>query len=146
MTVDVHVEARDRLRRTGQRYTPNRRCIVDVLQRSDRPLTIPEILRRRRQLAQSSVYRNLALLEQAGVVTRIITTDDHARYELTEDVTDHHHHHLICASCGRVDDFTVPSAVERELHRTMEDVATETGFRAEHHRLDLVGTCPDCSS
>ena len=51
------------------------------------------------------MYRNLVVLEQAGVVRRVTSTDDFARYELAEDLTEHHHH-LICSSCGTVDDFT----------------------------------------
>lgn len=142
---ELHAEAHDRVRRSGQRYTPNRRALVELLARAERPLTIPEILRRRRQLAQSSVYRNLSLLEQAGVVARIVTSDDHARYELAEDLTDHHHH-LICTRCGRVDDFTVTESVEDALERTIASVETTTGFRPERHRLDLLGTCTDCLS
>ena len=95
-----------RLRRDGQRYTDNRRQLVQVLSESADPLTIPEILRRRDDLAQSSVYRNLSVLERAGVVQKIVTTDEWARYELAEDLTEHHHH-LICSSCGAVRDFTV---------------------------------------
>ena len=144
MPADLHADARDRLRATGQRYTPNRRTLVDILDRADRPLTIPEILRKRRSLAQSSVYRNLGLLESAGVVCRIVTTDDHARYELTEDLTDHHHHHLICSACGRVDDFIVPRGVESALADAIARISSDTGFQAEHHRLDLVGTCATC--
>ncbi len=143
MASDVHGEARDRLRDAGQRFTPTRRSLVDVLSGSTRPLTIPEILEREPDLAQSSVYRNLALLEQVGVVARVITAGDHACYELAEDLTEHHHH-LICAQCGRVDDFTVAPQVERALHDTIARVADETGFTALHHRLDLIGTCTSC--
>ena len=38
-------------------------------------------------LAQSSTYRNLVVLEEVRVVHRIVTSDDHARYELTEEIT-----------------------------------------------------------
>jgi Fur family transcriptional regulator, ferric uptake regulator len=54
-----------------QRLTPTRKLIVDVLAASDRPLTIPEILDSRPALAQSSAYRNVAVLEQARVVHRL---------------------------------------------------------------------------
>ena len=56
---------------------------------------------------QSSAYRNLAVLEHAGVVRRVITEGEFARFELTEELTEHHHH-LICSRCGRVEDVTVP--------------------------------------
>ena len=95
-------------------------------------------------MAQSSVYRNLAVLERAGVVHRIITTDEFARYELAEDLTEHHHH-LICESCGEVTDVTLPSGTEAKLEAALIKIAKHHGFTVEHHRLDLVGTCGRCS-
>ncbi|MCU1352215.1 MAG: Fe2+/Zn2+ uptake regulation protein [Acidimicrobiales bacterium] len=141
--VDLHLGAAARLRASGQRYTSNRRAVVDVLADADRPLTIPELLERR-ALAQSSVYRNLAVLEESGVVRRVTSTDEFARFELAEDLTDHHHHHLICSTCGAVADFTVSDGLEAALARAMAGVAA-TGFQPEHHRLDLVGRCASCA-
>ncbi|MGH9275908.1 MAG: Fur family transcriptional regulator [Acidimicrobiales bacterium] len=144
MPTDLHAIASTRLRADGQRYTPRRRVLVDLLAEVDQPLTIPQLLELRRELAQSSVYRNLAVLERAGVVHRIVTADEFARYELAEDLTEHHHH-LICASCGDVTDFTVPEAVEHELEAALAKVARRTGFQVTDHRLDLVGTCSNCA-
>jgi Fur family ferric uptake transcriptional regulator len=133
-----------RLRADGQRYTDNRRQLVALLAGAGQPLTIPEVLERRGDFAQSSVYRNLAVLERAGVVQRIVTRDDWARYELAEDLTEHHHH-LICSSCGLVRDFTVSPRLERSIDQALGKVADDSGFQLDHHRLDLVGTCGDCS-
>lgn len=144
MTDDLHATAAARLRDDAQRYTPRRRALVELLAEVDQPLTIPQLLERRTGLAQSSVYRNLAVLERAGVVHRILTADDFARYELAEDLTEHHHH-LICSSCGDVTDFTVPANVEHELETALAKVARNAGFEVRHHRLDLVGTCPRCT-
>lgn len=143
MVDDLHSAVAARLRAAGQRYTANRRAVVDVLEAAGRPLTIAEILARR-DLPQSSVYRNLAVLDDTGVARRVTSTDEFTRYELAEDLTDHHHHHLICASCGTVRDFTVAPAVEAALEDAMARVQRSTGFLPEHHRLDLVGTCADC--
>ena len=82
------------LRSGDHRYTTGRRRVVSALHGSDGPVTILDILQLEASLAQSSVYRNLAILEEVGAVTRIVTHDDHARFELTEALTDHHHHHL----------------------------------------------------
>ncbi|HSP05409.1 MAG TPA: transcriptional repressor, partial [Acidimicrobiales bacterium] len=92
MTAELHDIATARLRTTGQRYTTRRRALVEVLDQADGPLTIPPILALARSLAQSSAYRNRAVLEQAEVVHRLVTNDDVARYELAEDLTEHHHH------------------------------------------------------
>lgn len=144
MSTDVHVTAAARLGDHGQRYTGNRRALVEVLAGADQPLTIVEILERRLDIPQSSAYRNLAVLEEAGVVHRIVTADEFARFELAEELTDDHHHHLICARCGSVTDFSVPPALERRLEQALDDVAAETGFAADHHRFDLVGRCASC--
>ena len=127
----------------GQRYTTGRRSLVEVLRRAGRPLTAAEILAVG-SLPQSSAYRNLAVLEACGVVHRVAGTDELARFELAEDLTEHHHHHLICTACGTVTDFTVPDALEADLAATTAEVARATGFRTEHHRLDLLGRCADC--
>ncbi len=140
---DLHVTVAGRLRRTGERYTGGRRALVSALAAAERPPSIPDLLGSTPGLAQSSAYRNLAVLERAGVVRRIVTTDEFARFELAEDLTEHHHH-LICTSCGGVEDFTVSRQLERSLATAMDRATAASGFAAEHHRLDLLGTCAAC--
>jgi Fe2+ or Zn2+ uptake regulation protein len=43
-----------------------------------------------------------------------------------------------------VRDFTVSSELEGDLGRALDGIAGEHGFAADHHRLDLVGTCAGC--
>jgi Fe2+ or Zn2+ uptake regulation protein len=140
---DLHAAVAERLQASGQRYTANRRAVVEALAAADRPLTIPEVLTGR-VLPQSSAYRNVALLEETGVLHRVTSTDEFARFELAEDITEHHHHHLICSSCGEVADFTVSQQLETALEDAMHEVAGGTGFMPEHHRLDLLGRCRRC--
>lgn len=140
----LHDAVAHRLVRAGQRRTPTRDALVAVLAGARRPLTIPEILDADRDLAQSSVYRNLVLLEQAGVVHRIVTNAEFARFELAEDLTGDHHHHLICSHCGAVEDAPASAAIERAVHQAIDEVERETGFRTTAHRIDLVGLCRDC--
>lgn len=132
------------LRGADQRYTTGRRRLVAALQSGGGPLTITQILDTDATLAQSSVYRNLTILEDAGAVTRIVTRDDFARYELAEHLT-HHHHHLICTSCGDVVDFSLTAATESALDKAFHHAAAEANFSIETHRLDLLGTCTDCT-
>jgi len=127
----------------SQRLTPTRERIVGVLAAAPGPLTIPEILDASGGLAQSSVYRNLAVLEAAGVVRRIVTGDDYAHFELAEALTEHHHH-LICAQCGTVSDVTLPAEVEHRLDAALPELAAARGFVLDHHRLDLIGRCERC--
>jgi Fur family transcriptional regulator, ferric uptake regulator len=135
-----------RLRRANQRVTANRQAIVGALSVAARPVTIPEILESPggRGLAQSSVYRNLVVLEEAGLVHRIVTDGEFARYELAEDLTEHHHH-LICANCGMVEDVPASAGLEQSVETAAEQIARSTGFRTQRHRVDLVGLCSRCS-
>lgn len=142
---DVHQLAATRLTTVEQRYTANRRLLVDILMEATGPLTIAGILASRDGLAQSSAYRNLVVLESAGVVHRIITSDDHAHFELSEDITGEHHHHLICERCGVIHDVVLPTDIERALERSLAEEAARHGFRGAHHRVDLVGTCSECA-
>jgi Fur family ferric uptake transcriptional regulator len=139
--VDDAVAAR--LRAAGQRYTSKRRALIEVLSRSRKPLTIPEILSRGDGFAQSSAYRNMMVLEQARVVHRLASAGGFARYELAEDLTEHHHH-LVCTSCGSVEDLPASVGLERTV-RAMEGLATRSGFAARSHRVDLLGLCRNCA-
>ena len=140
---DVRETATARLHSVGQRLTANREALVDTFTTAPRPLTIPEILARRSELAQSSVYRNLVVLEEAGIVHRVVGADDFARWELAEDLTGHHHH-LICASCGRVEDVPASAGLERSVAAAAAAITRTTGFRTQRHRVDLVGVCKRC--
>lgn len=141
--VDIEQEVASLLREADQRYTSGRRRLVDVLQNGGGPLTITQILKIDGSLPQSSVYRNLTILEEVGAVTRIDTRDDFARYELAEHLTGHHHH-LICTDCGDVADFALDNSTENALDSALHKAASKAGFTIEAHRLDLLGTCSAC--
>ncbi len=145
--VEINAEIDDEvsalLRQADQRYTRGRRRLVAVLQTGNGPLTITQILAADPSLPQSSVYRNLTILEEVGAVTRIATRDDFARYELAEHLTEHHHH-LICSACGDVADFSLDARAEASLDGALQQVADRVGFDIDTHRLDLLGTCASC--
>lgn len=142
-TRQVHGVVAERLRRVGQRYTAQREALVAALERSSTPLSTAELVESRMG-PQSSVYRNLSVLEHAGVVRRVVTEGEFARFELDEELTEHHHH-LICSTCGRVEDVTIPRDLESTMDRTVDRLAKRSGFARVRHRLDLIGTCASCA-
>ena len=143
MSPDIHTTVTHQLRRTRQRYTHGRRQLVDLLAAAGRPVTIPDLIQAGARQSQSSLYRNLAILEQCGTVHRLISTDDVARYELTEELSEHHHH-LVCSMCGDIEDVTLSATVEAMLHTAAHDAVHERDFEVETHRFELLGTCGDC--
>jgi Fe2+ or Zn2+ uptake regulation protein len=141
----LHDDVATLLRSGDHRYTTGRRRVIAALNEADGPITIPEMLDLDAGLAQSSAYRNLAILEEVGAVTRIVTHDDHARFELAEALTDHHHHHLICTTCGSVADFSLSGETEDGLEKAFARAARSASFALDGHRLDLLGTCAHCA-
>lgn len=140
---EIHRSVAARLAEHDQQYTSNRRAVVDVLVAAGSPVTLPDVLAADPSLAQSSAYRSLAAMEDAGVVRRLVHGGDHAHFELAESLTGHHHH-LICEGCGTVADVTLPDRVEAAMDRTFHQVAEASGFAPTHHAVDIYGTCSAC--
>ena len=140
---DLHDVVEDRLRRADQRYTTGRRDIIELLVDAGHPVSIGDIANRLPDLPRSSAYRHLVDLQVAGVVRRVAANDEFARYELSEEFSEHHHH-LLCTDCGKVIDVTPSSAFERNVATTVDRLAAAEGFEPHSHRLDILGLCTDC--
>ena len=140
---DMETEIALRLRKAGQRFTPARRALVATLVAAKGPMAIADILLVTEKMPQSSVYRNLTVLESVGVVSRLMSNDEYGRFELSENLIGHHHH-LICQQCGAMSDFNIPHDMEQQLDSTLAQLASANGFTLEHHRLDIVGKCSNC--
>jgi Fur family transcriptional regulator, ferric uptake regulator len=139
----LHGAAAERVAALDQRYTASRRALVHALLEAERPLTITEILAGAKGMPQSSAYRNLTVLCEAGVARRLPGVDDLGRFELAEDLAGHHHH-LQCTSCGTLVDFAASAQLEQALVAAARRVAAETGYEITGHRLDFDGRCPRC--
>jgi Fe2+ or Zn2+ uptake regulation protein len=50
-----------------------------------------------------------------------------------------HGHHLVCAMCGRAEEFT-----DCDLGPLIQALQIRTGFEINVHMLELMGRCPDC--
>ena len=145
-SVHVHREASERLAAMDQRYTGGRRGLVEALAGAERPLSVPEILAASKAIPQSSAYRHLTVLIEAGVVARVATGSDQARFELSERLSGDHHHHLVCGSCGTVVDVDAFPRLERALDAAARLAEEDSGFEVTGHKIDLVGRCANCRS
>ncbi len=143
MADDMHSVVERRLRLIDQRYTTGRRAIVDLLVSAGYPVSIGDIAERLPRLPRSSAYRHLTDLHAAGLVRRVTASDEFTRFELAEDLTEHHHH-LLCVSCGKVIDVTLPAGFEQQVTEAIGRQADAEGFQAHSHRLDVVGLCAAC--
>jgi Fur family transcriptional regulator, ferric uptake regulator len=143
--VDLHRTVRERLGSYGQRYTNGRQELVEALLAAEGPMTLPALLKTHAALPQSSAYRNLLVMEQAGVVRRLVHSTGHAHYELAEDLTAHHHH-LICQNCGTITDIELAPRLERALDKAFGEITGEAGFTPHRHAIDIYGECKTCAA
>lgn len=133
------------LEQVGSRLTGSRVEILGILESSSKPLTVTEIESKSKKLVLSSLYRNLTVLEDAHLVTRIVNEHDFAFFELDEHVLGHHHH-LRCTKCGNVSDIEMSNEIEKLLENTAKSIAKKNQFSTVSHHLDFSGICSKCKS
>lgn len=119
--------------KSNVRMTRQRRLVIRVIEEARDHPDVPELHRRAQRIdprvSLPTVYRNIALLEQLGVLQRHRFNDGRSRYEI---VSQRHHDHLIDVESGRVIEFQSP-----EIERLQAVVARRHGFRLVDHRLEL---------
>ncbi len=128
------------LRLAAMKLTPQRLMIVTALRHASGHMSAADIDARVRSAYPyvdiSTVYRTLAALKQA----RMVTETDMGQGDLTyEWVREHPHHHLICSACGAV---TVLD--HRHLEQLGSDLLSEFGFAAELDHFAIFGRCAAC--
>ena len=131
-----------RLAALGVRYTSGRQAVIHALNAADGPRSAQELFDEL-DLPLSSLYRSLAVLEEAAVLTPHHGARGVTRYELAEWAAGHHHH-IVCESCGTVDDVHLDPAVERELERLVHQIVDSLSFSPTGHALEVEGRCGAC--
>ncbi|MGH7217565.1 MAG: Fur family transcriptional regulator [Nitrospiraceae bacterium] len=129
------------LRVGGKKLTKPRKALLEVLERSPLPITAAEVherLQKRRQVADLvTVYRNLAMLQELGLVNQVGLHEGQMRYEVRHGRE--HHHHIQCRGCGKIVDLMLCP-----IKKLTALVESQTNFSVEGHALEFFGWCPQC--
>jgi Fur family transcriptional regulator, ferric uptake regulator len=142
-SLDRQIELR--LRDHDVRFTTGRRAVVEALAGARGPMSAAELSAALApKVPLSSIYRTLAILEEAGVVTHHLGAKGLTRFELAEWLTGHHHH-LVCIDCGSVSDIDIPAAKEEEVRELVSEIAAVASFDAVDHALEIEGRCSKCA-
>ena len=88
------------------------------------------------ELSLGTVYRNLAVLMEDGLVISVGKVDGQERYDARLDL----HAHFVCSRCRRVTDIEL-SPAEYEL---LGDLDGRLGCDVEFFTLTVQGVCPEC--
>ncbi len=143
MTVrNIGSEVEERLREHDVRYTRGREAVVEALLHAGGPVSAAD-LHRGLSVPLSSLYRSLAVLDEAGVLVKHHDPSGLTRFELAEWIAGHHHH-LLCTRCGRVVDIAPGPDEEETLADMAGAVAARAGFVPSGHALEVEGVCAAC--
>jgi Fe2+ or Zn2+ uptake regulation protein len=97
-------------------------------------LVYEEAKKRKRSLSLSTVYATLNELSGLGIIKTLQFDKMENRFEGNLD----EHVNLICECCGKIVDYGVPIAVDRN------EVEERTGFSTTNTRLEYYGYCREC--
>ncbi len=122
------------------RYSRKREAILSALKETDSHPTaewLYQTLKPEHQdLSLGTVYRNLTLFREQGVIRSVGVVDGHERF----DANTENHSHFVCRDCHAVIDIPKVSA-GGEIERS---VSEQYGFSVEHHDLTFYGICSQC--
>lgn len=136
---------RDILKAHGLRYSKPREKILHYFGERDTHVSAEglylDLKRRGQDLSLSTVYLNLGVLKNAGLIREFTGVNGEALYDSNVGP----HHHLICKQCGEVLDLPETliegSAPARFLRKRAEAIS---GWHVDEPNLDLYGLCPTC--
>ena len=132
-----------KLRDKGCKITPQRRAVIGSLLKLAKFPTALKICNDIRQanpdVGLDTVYRNLNLLVDIGVVNQIhLAGKDTKVFELVQG---EHHHHLICLGCGEANCLNYCPVNEQGLQK-----AAGSEYEIVGHSLELYGYCRKCKA
>lgn len=121
--------------------TPQRLVIIEELSKVKCHPSADEIYemvrKRLPRISLGTVYRNLEILSEHGIVKKLNISASQKRY----DANTLPHYHLRCVSCEKIDDIPIEPDARIEVA-----VRESSNYQILGHNLEVIGLCPDCKS
>jgi len=129
------------IQKKGLKRTAQRDLILDVFLRTERHLSNEDLYRLVQEqdasVGQTTVYRTLKLLTEAGLAREVRFGDGRTHYE--HNYKHEHHDHMICSECGKIIEF-----YSAELEALQDAMAAKHRFEISQHLLRIIGICAEC--
>ena len=142
----THNDAEAVLRRAALRKTPVRIGVIELLARSGRPMSVPQIVGKLKGTADTvTVYRTLGTFVTKRLVHRVRGEDRTWMYALSGEPDDghpspHRHPHFVCDACGKVECLE-QSEIPRGF---VQSLGVGQAYTISYPEVVLHGTCPRC--
>jgi Fur family transcriptional regulator, ferric uptake regulator len=132
---------RQHIQKQGLKRTAQRDLILEVFLRTEEHVSGDDLYRLVHNedptVGQTTVYRTLKLLTDAGLAREVRFGDGRAHYE--HNYKHQHHDHMICSECGKIIEFYSP-----ELEAIQDRMAARHKFELKSHLLRMIGVCAEC--
>ena len=129
------------IQKKGLKRTTQRDLILDIFLRTEEHLSSEDLYRLVKledaSIGQTTVYRTLKLLTEAGLAREVRFGDGITHYE--HNYKHQHHDHMICSGCGRIIEF-----FSAELEAIQDAQAAKHRFQVTQHLLRIIGVCAEC--
>lgn len=121
------------------RLTTQRQIILEELTKVKTHPTASEIYdmvrKRLPRIGLGTVYRNLELMAENGMILKLEVGGTQKRFDATTDT----HYHIRCSDCGKVDDIDIP------VIDSLVQAATEnSSYQIIGHHIEFTGICSQC--
>ena len=131
----------EHIQKAGLRRTGQRDLILDIFLRTEEHLTSEDLYwlvqKEDPTVGNTTVYRTLKLLTEAGLAREVRFGDNNTYYE--HHYNHQHHDHMLCTECGEVIEF-----FSQDIESLQDQMAERFGFRPTHHSLRMWGICSQC--
>ncbi len=123
----------------NMRLTTQRQIILEELGKVTSHPTANEVYdmvrKRLPRIGLGTVYRNLELLADSGIILKLEVGGTQKRFDATVDP----HYHIRCSACGKVDDIDIP------VQEHINQVAMEaSNYEVLGHHIEFSGICYSC--
>jgi Fur family ferric uptake transcriptional regulator/Fur family peroxide stress response transcriptional regulator len=95
-----------------------------------------EVVKTHPSLSLATVYKNIILMVEKGVLVEVPITGKKPKYELVKD----DHIHLVCTECGEVEDG--PHNINADA--LFSSMTKEENFSLSKQQINLYGVCAHC--
>lgn len=123
----------------NMRLTTQRQIILEELGKVTSHPTANEVYdmvrKRLPRIGLGTVYRNLELLAESGVILKLEVGGTQKRF----DATVAPHYHIRCSLCGKVDDIDIP--VQDHINMAASDASN---YEILGHHIEFSGVCDSC--
>jgi Fe2+ or Zn2+ uptake regulation protein len=130
------------LRDKELRVTDHRLLVLGYLAKVKQPITVYELveaLRKKENIDQATVYRNLSSLHEVHLLRRFDFNHGHAHYELE---TGRPSYQFVCSNCEtieKVEGISMDDTIKKMVKKSKKFKYTTT------HSMEIYGLCKGCA-